>query len=326
MIVATTITRHPEDVPREAFDCVRNLVDRHVVMVNGESLMPMDDDHVKWHHANPWSQNFGKARQEALDAARAHGATLVITVDTDEVVTIHREDIQRMLDVKADVGLVPHDDGSYAKERVISSGTEARWEGATHECLVGARKQIVLARSTFNEAPKTAEQLRAKFTRDRDILLGEVQARPAHARSHYYLAESLRGLGDTEGAFQHYTAAARLESWPEGAAWAHFRAGVEACALKRLQAAQRHFLDGLACDARVAECAWMAGWVAYQMGDYNSAVSWSYAALAMADTEVEPRIGFRDTGLRRGCLDTVAWSFRKLGRHELADKVQSLRL
>jgi len=160
----------------------------------------------------PWCDDFATARNFALQAACEHGATWVLTIDTDEQIDFSaftsRDDLVARLSEREDilVWMVAASDNIYAKERFIRVPTSLRWVGRTHEALIGASEceRELLHEVRFWETPKSAVQYQHKLKRDLSILRAETEANPDDARWWYYLGQTLDGLGEIEPAIQAY--------------------------------------------------------------------------------------------------------------------------
>jgi len=332
MIASTTLTGSNADIIRDALASVVAHVDRCIVIdtgaeddtlavareVAGEKLLVREF---------PWRNDFAAARNFALQAATEAGARWAVTVDTDErLVFAEGLDFRRALDrTKARVLLVAQADGSYAKERIVRLPTKARWEGPTHEALVGRNRgdSETLQGVWFRELLKDAAATRRKFERDVAILTDYVAEHPQNPRWHYYLGASLHDLRRYEEAIASFKACAALGGWAEEGAWACYRAAECCCELKRWKEAVELCAQGLAIHPATAELAWLAGWASFQARRYEDAIAWSNMAVVNgfydgAGAGFE-RIGFRNTSaLYEGPYEVLRWTFDRLGQREAA--------
>jgi tetratricopeptide (TPR) repeat protein len=275
----------------------------------------------------PWQNDFAAARNFALQAATEAGARWALTVDTDErLVFAEGLDFRRALDrTKARVLLIAQADGSYAKERIVRLPAGARWEGPTHEALVGRQHgdSETLQGVWFRELPKDAAATRRKFERDVAILTDYVREHPQNPRWHYYLGASLHDLRRYEEAIASFRACAGLGGWAEEGAWACYRAAECCCELKRWREAIELCAQGLAIHPATAELAWLAGWASFHARRYEDAIAWSNMAVVNgyydgAGAGFE-RIGFRNLpALYEGPYEVLRWTFERLGQREAA--------
>jgi tetratricopeptide (TPR) repeat protein len=328
MIVSTTLTGSNADIICDALASVVAQVDRCIVIdtgakddtlavareVAGDKLLVREF---------PWRNDFAAARNFALQAATEAGARWAVTVDTDERLVFEAEaDLHRLLGrTRASVLLVSHADGSYAKERIIRLPTKTRWNGPTHEALLGQRtgESEILGGVRFEELAKDAAATRRKFERDVAILSDYVRENPKEPRWHYYLGASLHDLRRYEEAIESFRACAALRGWEEEGAWACFRAAECLCALKRWTEAVEACAQGLAIRPATAELAWLAGWASFNARRYEDAIAWSNMAVVNGLYDGAgasfPRIGFRQpSALYEGPYDVLRWTFERMGK------------
>jgi len=284
-----------------------------------------------------WVGDFAAARNFALDRARVElGATWSVTLDTDE--RLHFADGVRLAsllaDSRVDVFLVMQADGSYAKERLIRLSLPYRWRGATHECLPllgGGELRQTLAGVTFSELAKSPEQLRAKFSRDVQILSLELVANKpsaANARAWFYLGESYHGLGKLEDAVHAFETCARVSAWNEEAAWSRYRAADLECRRERFDAAIEHAALGLIKHAGIAELAWIAGLASFRAGRFDQAIHWATLAASIGwfsgTGRWIQRLGFRyPPALWEGPYDILWHAYAAVGDVEQATRARA---
>jgi tetratricopeptide (TPR) repeat protein len=271
-----------------------------------------------------WQNDFSDARNRALEKATLAGADWCLWIDTDEwfeYPAAYAGDLRQVL-ATTDRGalLMQHASHSYSQPRLIRLPTTERWVGKTHECFAAYKVgQGTIDGITFNDAPKTAEQLAHKFARDRDILAAEVVADPHNSRSWFYLGESQKNLGRFAVAANAYEQCAKLRGWNEESAWACYRAAECYIELGHLPSAIDTCAQGLALHAGVPELAWLAGWCNQKLGRHEQAIHWSLMAAAGGEYESGPRtpgsrIGFRHPpALWEGPFDVMRHSYKALG-------------
>jgi tetratricopeptide (TPR) repeat protein len=245
-----------------------------------------------------WPNRFDEARNFCLRTVNRMGATWYLMLDSDE--TYHVADAPATRAIIAgrplvDCWLIEHD-GDYVKEKMIRVSSAARYSGRTHESLIGVEPAAkrTLPGVTVSGRPKSPEAFRAKLLRDASALEAETAESPHDSRWWYYLGQTREGLGQHAAAIEAYRRCWGLPGWSEQAAWACYRAAVCHAEARDYAAALATCCTGLARDARFPELAWLAGWLAYQLGRKPEAAAWARAALAITDSGVcESRIGFR---------------------------------
>lgn len=325
LIISTTIAG-PGTGPilLDALASVAPIVDAHLVIDTSPEGAPAafatDDPRVifrRW----PWRDDFGAARNAALDFAVELGATWAITVDTDERILIgaFRQD---MLTTMAPALSLAYEDGSYTKPRAFRLPCQARWHGRTHEAI--AIDAPTVQGAAFTELPKTAEQLRAKRLRDVTLLAKMIAEEPSDARWRYYRADALHALGYYPAAVQSWEDCAEMSAWDEEAAWSCYRAADALLfALGEPLFALERCLAGMSKHPGIAELPWLAAIACQRLGRHEHALYW--AALARTHGEsargpwraLDHRRGFRAVkGLRHGPADVERFSLRAVGASE----------
>jgi tetratricopeptide (TPR) repeat protein len=213
-------------------------------------------------------------------------------------------------------------DGTYGRERFFRIPARSRWVGRTHEAFPvepGAQATIPANLIVWDELPKTAEQLRVKNERDRDLLLREIDDHPDDDRWWYYLGGALAGLGRNEDAINAFREAAD-RSADESGAMACVRAAVLLTEEKRYEEAVACCARGLTMRADIAELAWIAAGASYNMGALHQAEA--FARLAKVHGEAGPgrdalerRVAFRvPKALREGPDEVLALVARAQGK------------
>lgn len=305
----------------------------------------------------PWKRDFAAARNFALQAAAENGATWAMTLDTDERMMFpgiaSKEELKRGLEGGTDVQIngapltpalsrrerekeekihawfVPFKNGSYVKERFIRVPTHLKWQGRTHETILGAKpgERRTLPGCFFDELSKTPEQLRAKVERDLVILLEETRDNPQNPRWWCYLGQSYEDSRLFDQAIDAYVRCFELPGWPEQAAWACYKASHCSIEAGRPQQALEFCTQGLANYAISPELAWHAGFCCYRLERFDEAVAWSQMAIALAEqfreSAAELRIGFRhQPAWCEGPWDVLRFAYRKRGQEDLADEAE----
>lgn len=336
-LVSTTLTGDSQDLIGAALESVVTFVDVCVVINTG-----VRDDTLKIARAIAkdkyverklaWADDFSGARNFALDAALATGGTWAIHVDTDERIEPRGEDLRAALThapESVECFLMPADDGSYVKERIIRLPAKSRFSGPTHEAYPTGAGAVVLERARFREVPKTPAQYRKKFERDVRLLARHAEENPTDPRWFYYLGDSLQNLKRFEDAMVAFKECADLRGWNEESAWACYRAAECAIALGRFHRAVDLCAAGLARHAGIAELAWLASSASHKAGLAHQAVWWARLSIAMglfrgrgADVK---RIGFRNVfALYEGPYDVLRTALGELGDETGAKEAETL--
>ena len=157
-----------------------------------------------------WCDDFGAARNAALDLARELGASWTVTCDSDEWWE-DADELRPTLARARDERCFYAYNGSrqYVQPRAIAIPCAKRWNGRVHECL--DLRGPALKRARFCEDPKTPEQIRAKAARDLRELWQLAQEEPENPRWRYYLGEALNHVDDLNGALAAYEKAVELQ-------------------------------------------------------------------------------------------------------------------
>lgn len=271
----------------------------------------------------PWIGDFAAARNAALECARQLNADWALTVDTDERLAFPgyetRDELHHALEA-ADVWLVPHRDGTYAKERFIRIPTNVSWRGRVHEALCGVEKNLTLAGCSFYEMPKSTATHRAKLERDLVILLEDTATHGDNPRWHYYLGQTLEGLGETSRAIDAYENCMRLDGWADESAWACYTAARCCTTLGEYRRAEELCARGMARKPSMPELPWLAGWCCYKRGAYEDAIAWGWIAAGLGG-----KVAKRDSGMFvyqpawwEAPYDVIRWAYKAIGHQDVA--------
>lgn len=335
-IVSTTLTGNNAAVIGDAIRSVVGWVDLCLVIDTGVTDRSLEiarevagEKYVE--RQLRWINDFGAARNFALDAAHELGGDWAVTVDTDERLEPRGEDLRAEAAAAAEgVLMVTHESGAYAKERLFRLPAKVRFSGPTHESYaayeVGVR---TLEKARFIEVPKTPEAYRAKFERDVDILRRHTKAHPKDPRWFYYLGDSLQNLRRHDEAVRAYRACAALRGWNEESAWACYRAAECLIAIDRHAEAVEQCAAGLALHAGIAELPWLAAFASWKAGRPDQAVFWARLAIPMGwfmgRGRDAKRISFRNmSALYEGPFDVLRFALKALGDEAGAAEAERL--
>lgn len=223
--------------------------------------------------------DFSTARNAALYEARRAGAQWIVIVDSDERLDFGSVNLRGALKkTRADVLTIEAADGSYQKPKIVRARAKVRFEGPTHEVLVGGKREA-LGGVVFDELLKTKDELLEKFTRDVEILL-DYAAECDDPRWWLYLGQSLEGLGKHVRAADAYARSFDRYRVGNEAGWAAYRQADQLYRLGRNEEAVAVAARGLGANPLLAECAWLAAVAAYRLGRKQEAVAWARMAEA----------------------------------------------
>ncbi|WP_203230792.1 tetratricopeptide repeat protein [Agromyces humi] len=223
-----------------------------------------------------------------------------------------------------DVVVLTANDGTYGKERLFRLPSKGRFVGPTHECYLPQDEvRGTLDAATFLEIAKSPAELRTKFERDLKLLRAYSSLHPDDPRWHFYLAETLRGLGHLPEASEEYVRCADLRGWPEEGAWACFRAAQCLLQLGRPLEAISRCAEGMTRHPGIAELPWLVATTCLSIGQVEQAVRWAQIALlgnaARFPEMWSRRVGFREPiALYEGPYDVLRFALRELGDDDAA--------
>lgn len=277
-----------------------------------------------------WCGDFSKARNAALAAAEYLHATWALTLDTDERLDFTgyatKHQLLETLDSETGVRawMVPTADKSYVKERFIRVPTTLRWQGRTHEALMGAtdHQRRLLRGCHFREVAKSPEAFQIKFARDLDILLDETKSQPENPRWWYYLGQTYEGLQQHRQAIDAFHRCVSLNGWPDESSWACFCAARCLVALHEYREAEEFCQIGRARKPSAPELPWMIAWCCFQRSAWTDAVTWANRAIELGDRKSDENwLGFRYTpAWYEAPYDVLRYAYRQLEIHELANR------
>ncbi|NUS16700.1 MAG: glycosyltransferase [Streptomyces sp.] len=176
-------------------------------------------------HEVPW-QDFGHNR--TLNIRRALGtADYLLLLDADMVVRQEPPGAD-LAGLTADAYMLRHPgDVEYRIKRLVRGGLPWRYEGVTHEYLTADRDHSTADLDTLLIDHHADGGSRAdKFTRDAALLRADLERDPDNPRTVFYLAQTLRDLGETAEAIALYERRAAMGGWVEEVYYALLQAGI----------------------------------------------------------------------------------------------------
>lgn len=173
-------------------------------------------------HHRPWV-NFGHNRSEAL--ALAPEADWLILADADMAWTVEPDFVP---DPAVDAYAIEMGDGAFSWRLPLLVNGAIHWKsvGAVHEVTVRADGQgyVMIPTDAVRISMPAVNSSREKLRWHAELLRAELQADPANARSTFYLAQTLRQLGDVLPARALYRRRAEMGGWAEEVYYAAWQA------------------------------------------------------------------------------------------------------
>ncbi|MER6520518.1 glycosyltransferase [Streptomyces sp. NPDC001553] len=229
------IVKNEAAVIERCLDSVRHLIDTWVISDTGSTDATRQLIHTALHgipgelREEPWV-DFGHNR--SLNIGHALGrADYLLLLDADHVLSPDGP----LPPLTADSYMLRHRGSTeYRVKRLVRGALPWRYEGVTHEYLTCDR------RDENDRRPGLQENLDAlviedhadggsrqdKFERDVRLLGAEFQRDPSNTRTVFYLAQTLRDMGDTAAAIRLYERRAAMGGWAEEVYCALLQAGI----------------------------------------------------------------------------------------------------
>lgn len=222
------IVKNEAEVIERCLTSVRHLIDHWVISDTGstdgtqEVIRKVLEGISGELHEEDWV-NFGHNR--TLNIRHASGKSdYLLLIDADMVV---RQE-SALPDLTADSYMLRHaGDVEYRVKRLVRGDIRWRYEGATHEYLTcddqdRAVNLDALVIEHFGDGGSRAD----KFTRDARLLQEELDRDPDNARAVFYLAQTMRDLGEIQRAIDLYDQRSRMGGWAEEVYYALLQVGV----------------------------------------------------------------------------------------------------
>ncbi|MCX4787433.1 MULTISPECIES: glycosyltransferase [unclassified Streptomyces] len=222
------IVKNEAAVIERCLTSVRNLIDTWVISDTGstdgtQQLIRNALDGLPGElHEEPWV-NFGHNR--TLNIEHAHGkADYLLLLDADLV--IRREG--PLPPLTADSYMLRHEGTTeYRIKRLVRGDLPWRYVGVTHEYLTTDRRddQRNLDALVIEDYADGGSR-HDKFERDARLLGAELKRDPSNARTVFYLAQTMRDMGNIAKAAALYERRAQMGGWDEEVYYALLQAGI----------------------------------------------------------------------------------------------------
>ncbi|MFD3723161.1 glycosyltransferase [Streptomyces sp. NPDC058674] len=225
------IVKNEAAVIERCLSSVRGLIDTWVISDTGSTDGTHDLIRRALHgipgelHEEPWV-DFGHNR--SLNIAHAAGrADYLLLLDADLVL---RQD-GPLPDLTADSYMLRHEGTTeYRIKRLVRGELPWRYVGVTHEYLTCDRDDQAEEQRNLDalviEDFADGGSRHDKFERDARLLGAELERDPSNTRTVFYLAQTMRDMGDTAAAIRLYEQRAAMGGWDEEVYYALFQAGV----------------------------------------------------------------------------------------------------
>jgi FkbM family methyltransferase len=299
MILATILLGPgSESVVAEAIRSVEKDVDGFVLIESGgagPALRAAYEAVTKPAHTThyEWANDYGAARQFALDEARRFGATHAVTVDPDERLELgdtFRAQLEAYPDVE--VWILPDRDTGYFKERVIRTSAPVHWHGLSCEFVDGRDTAGAKMPGVFWELPKTPEQERRRYERGVVNMRKMIDAGDDCYRWRRHLGTCLMGLGRQAEALEAYEAGLPLATNADETAWMRYLICEQYVLEGRMADARKLAAEGLGDHAGfIPEFGWILSYTDFKADRLQNASRW--AQLILHTPQDRTRIGFR---------------------------------
>ncbi|GAB2695311.1 glycosyltransferase [Kitasatospora kifunensis] len=226
-------------------------------------------------HQEPWV-DFGHNRTRNIRRARGK-ADYLLLIDADMVVR-QEGDLPALT---ADSYLLRHAaDLEYRIKRLVRGSVDWRYEGATHEYLTSDQQDVAadldaLVIEHFADGGSRAD----KFERDARLLRADLDRDPTNSRAVFYLAQTMRDLGNTKEAIELYQRRVRLGGWAEEVYYALLQVGVLTAELGDWPAAMDALLQAWESRPQRLEACYELSSRLRKLGRYQAAHAFARAGL-----------------------------------------------
>jgi glycosyltransferase involved in cell wall biosynthesis len=222
------IVKNEANVIERCLASVRDLVDTWVISDTGSTDGTQQLIRTALHgipgelHEEPWV-DFGHNRTLNIGHARGR-ADYLLLLDADLVLR-RNGPLPRLT---ADAYMLRHEGAlEYRIKRLVRGDIAWRYEGVTHEYLTtdqrhDQRNLDALVIKDYADGGSRHD----KFERDARLLSAELERDPANARTVFYLAQTMRDMGDADKAIALYERRAQMGGWSEEVYCALLQAGI----------------------------------------------------------------------------------------------------
>ncbi|MGW1895789.1 glycosyltransferase [Streptomyces sp. NPDC002004] len=222
------IVKNESAVIERCLSSVRDLVDTWVISDTGSTDGTQDlirealDGIPGELHEEPWV-NFGHNRTLNIEHALGK-ADYLLLLDADHVV--RREGSLPRL--TGDAYMLRHEGATeYRIKRLVRGDIPWRYEGVTHEYLHadGHESQANLDALVIEDYADGGSR-HDKFERDARLLGAEMERDPSNTRTVFYLAQTMRDMGDVPEAIRLYEHRAGMGGWEEEVYYSLLQVGI----------------------------------------------------------------------------------------------------
>lgn len=222
------IVKNETGVIERCLSSVRGLVDTWVISDTGSTdgtqqlIRKLLHDLPGELHEESW-RNFGHNRTLNIGHARGR-ADYLLLLDADHV--LRQESPLPAL--TADAYMLRHEGATqYRIKRLVRGDIPWRYEGVTHEYLTsdqphGQSNLDALVVEHFADGGSRQD----KFERDARLLSAELERDPGNTRTVFYLAQTMRDLGNESEAISLYERRAAMGGWGEEVYYSLLQAGI----------------------------------------------------------------------------------------------------
>jgi glycosyltransferase involved in cell wall biosynthesis len=135
---------------------------------------------------------------------------------------------------------------SWYQTRLIRCGSNAQFIGCVHEVILATEKVPPSIFFSIEPTPKGVEKSRARWLRDRDLLLKEHERNPQDPRTVFYLGQTYDCLNDSAHAYYWYLKRAEMNGWDQETFVTLYRLGMTTEELMYLDPEKYSWSDALA--------------------------------------------------------------------------------
>ncbi|MFJ6636888.1 glycosyltransferase [Streptomyces sp. NPDC091376] len=275
------IVKNEARVIERCLASVRDVVDTWVISDTGstdgtQQLIRTALDGIPGQlHEEPWV-NFGHNRTLNIEHARGK-ADYLLLLDADLVLRRDGE----VPPLAADGYMLRHDDAtSYRIKRLVRGDIPWRYEGVTHEYLTCDQHTTqenldALVVEDFADGGARHD----KFERDARLLGAEMARDPDNPRTVFYLAQTMRDMGQIDEAITLYSRRARMGGWVEEVYYSLLQVGVLAAESGEWPTAMNALTQAWDCRPQRLEACYELASRLRTMGRYHAAHAFARAGV-----------------------------------------------